>query len=298
MDCGHATLYWRVPSESYFAMGMVEQIREWAALFGLARGENCAKVSLMRSYVACVGLIVLIGCFTLVVVPEQPPASRQLLLGIARPTVVIDAGHGGNDEGAKCKGVYEKDLTLNLAFRLDRILRERGFPTVLTRTTDRYVPLADRVAVANNLDSPAIFVSIHFNQGSEKYVTGIETFYAAFKAPHPKDWTWVGFFDRSSEEPTDLGQSLAADVQSAATENTGARNRGFRSRDLYVTRNTRVPAILVEGGFITNPNEAHLLCTDDYANELAQGIANGIVKWYDSQPGTHRPPAQLANAAR
>ena len=280
-------------------MGMGDQIREWAALFGLARRRKCATLTLMRTYVACVGLIVLVGCFTLVVIPEDPPAPKELLFGSGRPTVVIDAGHGGNDEGAKCKGVYEKDLTLNLAFRLDRILRERGFPTVLTRTSDRYVPLADRVAVANDLDTPAVFVSIHFNQGSEKYVNGIETFYAAFKAPHPKDWTWVGFFDRNSgEESSDLGQALAADVQACVTQNTGARNRGFRGRDLYVTRNTRVPAILVEGGFITNPNEAHELCTDEYANKLAEGIVDGVVKWYESQPGAHTPPAQLANASR
>ena len=236
---------------------------------------------------ACVGLIVLVGCFTLVIAPDEPASFSPFSTGL--PIIVIDAGHGGNDEGAKCRGVLEKTLTLDVAFRLEKILHERGYRTILTRTDDRYVALSDRVAVANALDGAALFVSIHFNQGSAGYINGIETFYASFKIPPPKTWTWVGFFNRP--EDLDSGENLAADVQLAVVEKTGARNRGIRPRDLYVTRNTRVPAILVEGGFLTNRMESHLLSDDDYANRLADGIAEGVETWVRAQP--KHAPSQL-----
>ncbi len=249
----------------------------------------------MRAYVACVGLIVLVGCFTLVIAPDEPMEFGRTPVGLGLPTVVIDAGHGGNDEGAKCKGVLEKTLTLDMAFRVETALHKRGFPTLLTRIEDRYVSLGDRVAVANILEGSAVFISIHFNQGSGGGVNGIETFYATFKTPPARDWTWVGFFSHTKE--LDSGENLAADIQSAVIAKTGARDRGIRPRDLYVTRNSRVPAILIEGGFITNPMESQLLRNEDYADRLAEGIAEGVDEWVQGQPPPPKiAPAPLANA--
>lgn len=242
-----------------------------------------------QTCLACVGLIVLVGCFTLVIAPEPEEGERSFPSSVL-PAVVIDAGHGGRDEGAKCRGVQEKTLTLEIALRLEQILNGRGFPTVQTRTTDVYVSLADRSDIANRIKGPAIFVSIHFNQGGDRGTTGVETFYAADKVPPPNDWTWVGLFSRS--EPLDTGENLAAEVQYAVVLKTGARDRGIRARHLYVTRHTRIPAILVEGGFISNPMESHLLGDDDYASNLAEGIANGITEWCRTQ---HKPlPLPLA----
>lgn len=251
------------------------------------RAGKSGPDSRSRTSLACVGLIVLAGCFTLVVVPDDSPGFRHPVCANRYPTIVIDAGHGGNDEGAKCRGVLEKTLTLELAFDLETALHERGFPTVLTRTEDRYVALSERVAVANNLESPALFISLHFNQGNGQSISGIETFYAAFKTPPPsaKSWTWVGFFN--GPEKVDSGETLAADVQSALVAKTGARDRGIRARNLYVTRNTRVPAILIEGGFLTNLMEETLLQNDDYRKTLAEGIADGVDAWRQSQP---KPP--------
>jgi len=241
----------------------------------------------MKNSVACVGLIVLAGCFTLVIAPDSDEDDSATFPNTLLPAVVIDAGHGGKDEGAKCKGVLEKNLTLDVALRLERILNGRGFPTVQTRTDDVFVSLPERSTIANRVVGPAVFVSIHFNQGSGKDIAGIETFYADNKVPLVSDWTWIGFFSRT--EPLDSGEELAAEVQYAVVFKTGARDRGIRARHLYVTRHTRLPAILVEGGFITNQMESHLLNDDDYADKLAEGIADGIEAWWRAKHKA-RPP--------
>lgn len=237
-----------------------------------------------RPGLACVGLVVLAGCFTLIIAPDPEEDEERTFPNTTLPAVVIDAGHGGKDEGAKSRGVLEKDLTLDLALRLERILNARGISTVQTRTEDLFVPLPERAAIANRVKGPAVFVSIHFNQGSGRDIAGIETFYADSKVPPAEDWTWVGFFSRP--EPPDSGEELAAQVQIAAVLKTGARDRGIRARHLYVTRHTRLPAILVEGGFITNRMESTLLGENQYADRLAGGIADGIETWWKAR---HKP---------
>ena len=241
---------------------------------------GCARAG-KRACVACVGLIVLAGCFALVIAPDGQDEEPRTFPNTFLPAVVIDAGHGGNDEGAKNRGVLEKTLTLDVALRLERVLNRRGFPTVQTRTEDVYVSLAERSHIANRIKGDAVFVSIHFNQGSGRDINGIETFYADVKVPLVNDWTWIGFFARP--EPPDSGEELAAEVQYAVILKTGARDRGIRARHLYVTRHTRLPAILVEGGFISNKMESHLLNDEDYANNLAEGIADGIETWWRAQ---------------
>ncbi|MEI6562479.1 MAG: N-acetylmuramoyl-L-alanine amidase [Verrucomicrobiota bacterium] len=233
----------------------------------------------MRAGVACVGLVVLAGSLTLLVTPDPP--EEQVFPIAQMPTVVIDAGHGGKDEGAKCKGVQEKTLALDVALRLGRILNARGFSTTQTRTEDVFLTLAERTEIANRVKDPAIFVSIHFNQGSGREIAGIETFYADNKVPTITDWTWVGFFSRP--ESFDMGEELAAEVQYAAILKTGAKDRGIRARHLFVTRHTRLPAVLVEGGFITNRMESTLLNEEHYADTLAAGIADGIESWWRTQ---------------
>lgn len=257
----------------------------------LAFAAICGNVAPMRPISACVGLVVMIGCLLLVIAPDDLPETSARPFPLSLPTVVVDPGHGGNDDGAKCHGLAEKTLTLDIGLRVDRALRKLGYRTILTRSDDRYVSLAERVAVANAVEGDAVFVSIHFNQASGKDTEGIETFYARTKTPPPTDWTWVGLFSRSGA--LDTGETLAASVQLAATDSTGARNRGIRARDLYVTRNTRIPAILIEGGFITNVMEAHLLKEDGYADRLAQAIADGVDAWWQEKPRGH--PSPLAN---
>lgn len=232
----------------------------------------------------CVGLVTVLGVGILVITPDEPPL--PMLEEHQKPVVVIDAGHGGVDDGAKGRGLVEKELTLDLALRLDQILRKRGFPTVLTRKEDRFVPLPVRAAVANEVKEPAIFISLHFNTGRGKGTNGIETFYASVKRPEDRfnrrGWRWVGFF--VSNDSFDSGENLAADVQMGAVARTGARDRGIHPRSLHVTRETRIPAILVEGGFMTDKMESALLQTEAYRQLLAEGIADGVEVWTAHQP--------------
>lgn len=278
-------------------MGNVSAKRGRAAAWwrGIARGVRDFHGRWLRHFdpqtcLASVGLVVLVGCFTLVIAPDSGDDGDRSFPTALLPAVVIDAGHGGKDEGARGRstGIQEKALTLEIALRLERILNGRGFPTVQTRTEDVYLSLAQRAEIANRIKGPAVFVSIHFNQDSDKSSAGIETFYADTKIPPAADWSWVGFFSRS--ESLDTGEELAAEVQYAVIARTGARDRGIRARHLYVTRHTRIPAVLIEGGFISNTMEAHLLGDDDYASNLAEGIADGIQAWWKAR---HRAPAPL-----
>lgn len=247
----------------------------------------------MRHFAACVGLVILLGGVTLVIAPNIVPDPQDALRMGERPTVVIDAGHGGTDSGASARNLSEKTLTLEFARRLEQKLRRRGFSTLLTRTDDRYLALPERVAVANALEGPALFISLHFNKGGADSIHGIETFYSSNKAFLPRGWRWVGFFN----EPAlpDTGEKLAACVQTALVDHTGARDRGIRDRDLYVTRHIDAPAILIEGGFLSNPMESALVNHPVYMNRLTDGIVEGVINWCRACRTYPKPPAQLAD---
>lgn len=262
-------------------------------LGGLASAALYANLAAMRGFVACVGLIVVLGCFTLVVAPDDRADPN---LSTHRPTVVIDAGHGGNDGGAKSRNHLEKELTLRLANLLDARLKELGFATVMTRTEDRYVALSERVAAVNAIAEPALLVSLHFNRGEAAYINGVETYYCEDKHAPPRGWRWIGFFN--PPEDVDTGEALAGEVQQAIVAKTGARDRGIRPARFYVTRHTWSPAILVEGGFLSNRMESTLLANADYLGRMADGIAKGVATWYERQADPFAPPhpGQLARA--
>ncbi len=247
----------------------------------------------LRHGVPCVGLIAFLGCFTFLIAPDDnflpapPPntaaaSQHSVLPGSGPPTVIIDPGHGGIDDGTKYYGLAEKDVTLDVAQRLERLLDSVRVDTVMTRRDDVYVSLPERAEIANmvaGVNSNAVFVSIHFNQSADENVDGIETYYADEKIPPPTDWTWVGFFDRPEDQALDRGENLAADVQSALASRMMETNRGIKSRSLFVTRHTRMPAILVEGGFLSNKIENQSLRNDSYRERIARGIAAGLLTY-------------------
>jgi N-acetylmuramoyl-L-alanine amidase len=244
-----------------------------------------------------VGLVVFLGCFTFVIAPEmeRTPAREKILPASDTPmTVVIDPGHGGNDEGTKFYHLAEKDVTLDVAQRLERTLRSFKLSTVLTRRDDHYVALCDRVAVANKIEN-AIFVSIHFNSSSSAIYSGVETYYADQKLPPSQDWTWMGIFSRADEPQLDNGETLAGFVQASLVTKLNAANRGIRGRPLYVVRHTRAPAVLIEGGFVSNPLENQLLRNDEYKQRMADAIAEGIVN-YEKTQRRSLPVPKLASA--
>ena len=176
----------------------------------------------------------------------------------ARPTVVIDAGHGGHDRGGVPGDRYpEKVYTLDVARRLQALLANAGYRTVMTRRGDYFVGLDQRCAIANS-QSNAIFVSIHFNSAPREGANGIETYY----------------YSRRSG-------SLAAAVHRSVVRAVGTEDRHVRSRGFYVIRNTRVPAILVECGFLTNRAEGRLIAgSSAHRQRLAEAIARGIRSRY------------------
>ena len=149
-------------------------------------------------------------------------------------TVIIDAGHGGKDSGERSRsGLLEKDLTLDTALRLQPLLEAAGLHTVMSRTTDTFVELNDRVALADQYPD-AILVSIHYNASPSSIPRGAETF----------------FWQRDS-------YGLAVRVQRHLVEETGLDNRGITHRVLRLTHNPRVPSLLCECAFLTNAGSRH-----------------------------------------
>ncbi len=170
-------------------------------------------------------------------------------------TVVIDAGHGGHDMGARSRwGGMEKNHALDVALRLDPRLRSAGFRTVLTRRGDYFVPLDRRAGISNRQDN-AIFVSIHFNSGRSRTAHGPETFYRS----------------RPSRD-------IAAKIQRAIASLPGASSRGVKTANFRVLRRNGYPAVLVECGFLTNPSEGARCATPRYREMLAAAIAGAIIQ--------------------
>jgi N-acetylmuramoyl-L-alanine amidase len=259
-----------------------------------ALGKLFQTVFHPRNSLPCVGLVVMGGSLTFLIAPDElPPVPPDVLIE-GLPTVVVDAGHGGRDNGGRGNGLIEKDLTLDLAFRTEKLLKIAGFPTVLTRTDDSYVSLEERARVANE-HPDSLFVSIHLNKDGASASSGIESFYAKQKIPLQDAWTWIGFFSRpeQAENPED-GEHLAGSIQAAVANRTEGRNRGVRARDYYVVRHVRGPAVLVEAGFMSNPFEAQLLQGEEYRERIAMGIAEGIMGYQKSKGRPARALPQVA----
>lgn len=172
--------------------------------------------------------------------------------------VVIDPGHGGGDNGSFWAGVREKDLTLDLAERVEKLLQSKGYKTTLTRRDDRRLSLDERIEIANKFPN-AVFVSLHFNAHLDRSIKGIETFF------HP-----------SSSHAKHLAQA----IQSSLLARVRTRNRGIKPKsDLKVLRKTKGPAALVECGFISNSWERQRCNSTWFRQILAEQIVAGITKF-------------------
>ena len=218
--------------------------------------------------------------------PNQYPAKPQELAAAppgAIERVIIDAGHGGNDSGAMRAGVSEKDLTLDVARRLDALVRANGIATTLTRSGDETVSLSSRAAIANQ-ERDCVFVSIHFDEGSRAAATGVQTFYAAQRAsrlPWAKSW-WPFARPVSVNADSVESQSLAGFIQDALVARTQAFNRGTTPQQFYVIANVYHPAVLIEGGFLTNSEDMAKLMSDAYREQMAAAISDGIMRYRES----------------
>ncbi|HEM2808824.1 TPA: GBS Bsp-like repeat-containing protein [Streptococcus suis] len=199
-------------------------------------------------------------------------------------TVYLDPGHGGADSGASYGGIHEKNLAMSVANKLRENLLQRGIKVLMTRTADYDVDFrTERSKMANNSEAD-LFVSIHFNATGAGVTTtkGIETYWYKYDpAYQPK------INQEMHNDATRLVESeiLANKVQSSLIKETGAVDRGVRRETFAVLRETAIPAILVELGFMDNPSELNVIKTDSYHTKLANALTQGIVDWYGAVEG-------------
>jgi N-acetylmuramoyl-L-alanine amidase len=249
-----------------------------------------------RSLLAWIGLLLMVASFVWLEVTAVPRAVTRLEPAPPPTTpfalVILDPGHGGQDSGTIKNGMVEKELALDVAHRVERLLQGRGLVVALTRADDSYISLQDRAALANN-QPEAVFVSIHFDEAGRAAATGIETYYAAHAPSFPeKVASWLPFLQRTSAEPPNVeSQSLATFIQEALVARTQATNRGTRPQQFFVIANVRHPAVLVEGGFLTNKDDVGRLANADYREQVATGIVDGIVRYRDTLSGQETPLA-------
>ncbi|MDQ6622811.1 MAG: N-acetylmuramoyl-L-alanine amidase, partial [Verrucomicrobiota bacterium] len=191
-------------------------------------------------------------------------------------TVVVDAGHGGKDSGAVRRyGPPEKQVTLDVAQRLNRKLRESQFRTIMTRSTDVFIPLDERVAIGNR-EPNSVFVSIHFNDARRRGVHGFETYYNSSYA-----------------------RSLAQRIQQKLLTIQGSSNRGVRTANFRVIRKAQFPSVLIECGFLSNRGDGGQAGSGAFRERRADKICEAIVEErygagvYDAPPrlGPPVPPS-------
>lgn len=230
--------------------------------------------------------------------------------GVREPgpmVVVIDAGHGGEDTGAKGpSGLQEKDVTLRLALALAETLKKKGdIRVLLTRTADIYIPLEERTAFANR-NGADLFISIHANAASNKDAVGMETFFLSFEATDEDARRLAAFENSAGKVPArksaadadddlksillDLANSMSHHESSAFAEavhttmvgGTGRDSRGVKQAPFTVLVGATMPAVLIEVGFISNPAEEKWLSRADGQARLADSIANGILSFKEA----------------
>lgn len=200
--------------------------------------------------------------------PPDPQAVAIPYLPIKKgPTektvIIIDPGHGGDDFGTHSLGTpqyHEKYLNLSTAFLVRNFLRQFGYQVIMTRIDDTFIALDERAEFANS-QSPRLFVSIHYNSAPSTDAEGIEVFYYA-----------------TDDDVMRAARSkvLAQCVHNRSIQNTKAKSRGVKHGNFAVIRKTNMPAILIEGGFLTNAKEMEKIKDAAYMKSLALAIAQGI----------------------
>jgi N-acetylmuramoyl-L-alanine amidase len=245
--------------------------------------------------------------------PDAPPATPQVnragsyslarQLGLGARKIVIDAGHGGHDPGTLGRGgLQEKDLVLDVAVRLQRLVRdELGAEVVMTRSTDVFVPLEERTAVAN-AQGADLFLSIHANSSRNPGVRGIETYFLNFaQDPHAeavaarenaispatlkdlqnlvKAIALNSKIDESRDFASSVQEALVQTIRPIAPD---VSDRGVRTAPFYVLIGANMPSILAEIAFVSNPQEERLLRTPEHRDRIARSLLDGVRAYLDS----------------
>jgi N-acetylmuramoyl-L-alanine amidase len=196
-------------------------------------------------------------------------------------TVVLDAGHGGYDQGAVSMLGNEKDFALDVVERARDLLTKAGFNVRLTRSADVFVRLEDRAAFANR-QSNAVFVSVHFNAGAREDAGGVETYSLAPRGVPSTNNANVSLADfqpgvGNIRDPENI--ALATAMHTALITKLGVSDRGIKRARFIVLRDSNIPAVLIEGGFLTNALDRVRIATPIYRQILAQAILQGVLSY-------------------
>ncbi|MBD3286091.1 hypothetical protein GF338_07110 [candidate division WOR-3 bacterium] len=228
----------------------------------------------------------------------QPAAKKKLV-------IVVDPGHGGRDPGAiGKKGTKESAMVLDACKRLKKLLEAQGHTVLLTRDEDKHVPLADRTKFANQKKAD-LFISVHFNANNSSSPHGFETY---FLGSHRLEYAKNVALRENASLKYDIGEKaynpdevlndiiatlltnrfqkeseeLAGYIQDASVAKTGFSDRGLNQAGFYVLKGCSMPAVLVEGGFLSNPSEEAKIRESSYRQKVAEGIAGGVAKYVNT----------------
>jgi len=226
--------------------------------------------------------------------------ARQLGLGVAR--IVIDAGHGGHDPGAKANGLTESELTLDIALRLQKLLlKQPGVDVVMTRATDVFIPLEERTKIANREDAD-LFLSIHANASRNVRARGVETYFLNF-ATNPEAEAVAARENAGSGQTMnklpDILRAIALNnkinesrdfadiVQRSMVRRLSARNKalrdiGVKQAPFVVLIGAEMPSVLAEMSFVTNKQDAVLLKTGAYRQQIAEALLDAVLRYQQS----------------
>jgi N-acetylmuramoyl-L-alanine amidase len=231
-------------------------------------------------------------------------------LGLKINRIVIDAGHGGHDSGTLgAGGIEEKDVVLDVALRLGKLLHERlGAEIIYTRSDDTFIPLETRTAIANKAQAD-LFISVHANSSQDASARGVETYYLNFTSDPAaldvaarenavggqsihqlsdlvKKITLKDKIEESREFASDVEGSLYAGL---AKGNEGLKNRGVKKAPFVVLIGANMPSILAEISFVTNPKDAEQLRQPEYRERVAESLYNGVARYENGLAGVKAP---------
>jgi N-acetylmuramoyl-L-alanine amidase/putative methionine-R-sulfoxide reductase with GAF domain len=238
-----------------------------------------------------------------IVIPPPTKEDLQLRARVAKMRIVVDAGHGGWDLGTVGRrGLLEKDLVLEIAQRLGKLLESRlGSEVIYTRQDDNYIPLDDRALMANQAQAD-LFISVHANYSDLPSARGVETYYTSlFSAPGSKDAALKDIDTASAagtlknaagptlsgvelQDRIEHSRHLAASVQRAlygtlSLQNPGLRDRGIKEAGFVVLTESAMPGILAEVSFVSSPTDEQKLRTDGYREQIAEALYKGIARY-------------------
>jgi len=226
--------------------------------------------------------------------------ARQLGLGISR--IVIDPGHGGHDPGAKANGTSEAEIVLDVALRLEKLLKKvPGIEVVLTRREDEFVALQERTAIANR-ENADLFLSIHVNASTNHSARGLETYYLNFASNLSAsavaarenaasgqamgslpDFVKAIALNNKLDESRDFATFVQRGMMDKAKDSSkGTKDLGVKQAPFVVLIGAAMPSVLAEIAFVTNTQEAKLLKGTAYRQKIAEGLLNAIRKYQTS----------------